>query len=83
MNREIIDMVLPAGPPGSDPPAAPLGASGGAFLYLLEYTANMNEKLRDHLTNATGARNTSKDIQNNLLVWRRSILLVCLVAPPL
>ena len=39
----------------------------GAFLDLLEYTANMNEKLRDHLTNATGARNTSKDIQNNLL----------------
>ena len=39
----------------------------GAFLDLLEYTANMNEKLRDHLTNATGARNTSNDIQNNLL----------------
>ena len=36
-----------------------------AFLDLLEYTANMDEKLRDHY--ATGARNTSKDIQNNLL----------------
>ena len=28
MNREIIDMVWPAGPSGSDPPAPPLGVPG-------------------------------------------------------
>ena len=28
----------------------------------------MDEKLRDHLSNAKEARNTSKDIQNDLLV---------------
>ena len=38
----------------------------GAFLDLLEYTANMNEKSRYHLT-ATGARSTSKDIKIDLL----------------
>ena len=39
----------------------------GAFLDLLEYTANMDEKLRDDLSNVTVARNTSKDIQSDLL----------------
>ena len=41
-----------------------MSSSRGAFTDLLECTANMDEKLRDHLTNATVARNTSKDIQN-------------------
>ena len=31
----------------------------GASLDLLEFPANMDEKLRDHLSNATVARNTS------------------------
>ena len=44
-----------------------MSSNRGVFLELLECTANMDEKLRDHLTNATVARNTSKDIQNDLL----------------
>ena len=44
-----------------------MSSNRGAFLDLLEYTASMDEKLRDHLSNATVARNTSKDIQNDLL----------------
>ena len=28
-----------------------ISSNRGAFLYLLEYTANIDEKLRDHLTN--------------------------------
>ena len=34
---------------------------------LLAYATNVDEKLRDHLSNAKEARNTSKDIQNDLL----------------
>ena len=39
----------------------------GTFTDLLECTSNMDKKLRDHLTNATVGRNTSKDIQIDLL----------------
>ena len=39
----------------------------GTFSDLLECTANMDEKLREHLTNSKVGRNTSKDIQNDLL----------------
>ena len=44
-----------------------MSSNRGAFLYLLECTANMNEKLREHLTNDAVAGNTSKDIQKDLL----------------
>ena len=44
-----------------------MSSNRGAFLNLLEYIASMDDKLRDYLTNAKVARNTSKDIQNDLL----------------
>ena len=44
-----------------------MSSNRGAFSDLLEYTANMDEKLLDHSNNATVARNTSKDIQKNFL----------------
>ena len=34
-----------------------MSSNHGAFLEVLEYTANMDEKLRGHLSNATVARN--------------------------
>ena len=43
-----------------------MSSKRGAFSKLLEYTANMDEKLRDHLSNDIVARNTSKHIQNYL-----------------
>ena len=44
-----------------------MSSNRGAFLDLLEYTTNMNEKFRDCLSNVTVARNTSNGIQNDLL----------------
>ena len=39
----------------------------GAFLDLLDYTATKDKELRYHLDTSTVVRNTSKDIQNELL----------------
>ena len=39
----------------------------GAFLGLLDYTATKDKKLRYHLDTSTVVRNTSKNIQNELL----------------
>ena len=44
-----------------------ISSNCGAFSDFLECTANMDEKLWNHMSNATVARDTSKDIQNDLL----------------
>ena len=44
-----------------------MSSNRGTLLDLLEYTTNMYEKLRDHFSNATVTRNTSKDIKNDLI----------------
>ena len=73
-NRHVLNRVIDALKflgihelllPGND--ESEMSSNRGAFLDLLECTVNMDEKLRDHLTNATVARNTSKDIPDDLL----------------
>ena len=44
-----------------------MSSNRGAFVDLSEYVANMDEKLRDHSSNAKVTRNTLKGIQNDLL----------------